>query len=321
MIDLNYLEIEKAHQRINDYIRKTPLERSMYLGSEDQTIFFKLESLQKMKNFKVRGAFNKILSLSKEEKELGVATISSGNHGSSVSYAANLIGISKAVVIVPERTPQSKIEKIQHYGAEVIKIGKDYDDAHTKGMQYIKDRKMTYVDSYYSDPQVYAGQGTIAIELLEQNKELDLIVVPIGGGSLITGIAVAAKAIKPDIKIIGVQTEACPAMVRSLKDGVCYEKYPTKPSLCDALVGGVGKLSYQLLPTCVDELLLVSEEGIGKAVSMMAKKEKLIIEAGSATTVAAVMEHGDKWKEKNIALIISGANIDGEVLTELMQQY
>ncbi|SFI10142.1 threonine dehydratase [Tindallia magadiensis] len=321
MINLSYLEIEKAHHRISRYIRKTPLEKSMYMGNEGQSIFFKLESLQKMRNFKVRGAFNKMLSLSKEEKELGVATISSGNHGSSVSYAASLLGISKAVVIVPEIAPQSKIEKIQYHGAEVIKMGKDYDDAHTKGMQYIQGKKMTYVDSYYSDTQVYAGQGTIAIELLEQNKEIDLIVAPIGGGSLITGIAVAAKAIKPDIKIIGVQTEACPAMLRSLEDGVCYEKYPTKPSLCDALVGGVGKLSYQLMSACVDELLLVSEEGIGKAVSMMAKKEKLVIEAGSATTVAAVMEHGNKWKEKNIALIISGANIDGEVLTKLMHQY
>lgn len=320
-MSLKYAEVVEAYRRIQPYVRKTPLEESIYLGGEGQRIFFKLESLQKVKNFKIRGAFNKILSLSEEEKHQGVATVSSGNHGSSVSYAANLLGIQKAIVFVPEMTPQSKIDKIEYYGATVIKIGKNYDEAHTLGNQYIQEEKMTYIDSYHSDRKVHAGQGTIAIELLQQNSQIDTIVVPIGGGSLISGIAVAAKTIKPSIKILGVQTEACPAMIRSCEEGVCHEKYPTKPSLCDALVGGVGPLGYHMVSSYVDDLLMVSEETIGKAVSLMAKKEKLIVEAGSATTVAAVMEHGESWDGKNIALVISGANIDGDILASLLQRY
>lgn len=314
----NYNEVKDAYARIKDHVRKTPLEQSFYLGDGEREYFFKLESFQKVKSFKIRGALNKMMTLTPEEIQRGVATISSGNHGSSVSYAASLLGIKNAKVIVPETTPQSKVDKIKYFGSEVMLMGKNYDEAHALGMKYIEEHGMTYIDAYYDDPKIYGGQGTIAIEILEQNPDIDTIVVPIGGGGLITGIAVAAKAIKPDIRIVGVQTEACPAMIKSYEDGVFYEEYPCEDSLCDSLIGGIGALSYEMAKDYVDDFIAVSEETIAKAVSFMAREEKYIVEAGSCTTVAAVMDFRERIGGRNIALVLSGGNIDGAVLYDLM---
>lgn len=314
----NYIEVKDAYARIKDHVRKTPLEQSFYLGDGEREYFFKLESFQKVKSFKIRGALNKMMTLTPEEIQRGVATISSGNHGSSVSYAASLLSIKNAKVIVPETTPQSKVDKIKYFGSEVMLMGKNYDEAHALGMKYIEEHGMTYIDAYYDDPKIYGGQGTIAIEILEQNPDIDTIVVPIGGGGLITGIAVAAKAIKPDIRIVGVQTEACPAMIKSYEDGVFYEEYPCEDSLCDSLIGGIGALSYEMAKDYVDDFIAVSEETIAKAVSFMAREEKYIVEAGSCTTVAAVMDFRERIGGRNIALVLSGGNIDGAVLYDLM---
>lgn len=317
-MSFNYEEVKQAYERISPYIRKTPLEESFYLGDEERKYYFKLESFQRAKNFKIRGALNKMMTLTEEEREKGVATISSGNHGSSVSYAASLLGIANAKVIVPETTPQSKVDKVKYFGADVMLMGKNYDEAHALGMKYIEENGMTYIDAYYDDPKIYGGQGTIAIEILEQNPDIDTIVVPIGGGGLITGISVAAKAIKPSIRIVGVQTEACPAMIKAYEDGIFYEEYPCEESLCDSLIGGIGALSYAMAKDYVDDFIAVSEETIAKAVSFMARDEKYIVEAGSCTTVAAVMDFRERIGGKNIALVLSGGNIDGDVLHRLM---
>ncbi|MBM7600983.1 threonine dehydratase [Virgibacillus halotolerans] len=317
----NYNHVKDAYERIEKHVRKTPLEESFYLGDESTKYFFKLESFQRAKSFKIRGALNKMMTLTKEEMKHGVAAISSGNHGSSVSYAASILGITNVNIIVPKTTPQSKIDKIRYFGGEVILLGDNYDEAHSLGMNYIEEHNLIYIDAYYNDPLIYGGQGTVAIEILEQNKDIDTIVVPIGGGGLITGIAVAAKSIKPEIKVIGVQTEACPAMIKSYEDNTFYEEYPGEESICDALVGGIGKLSYELAKDYVDDFIAVSEESIAKAVSFMAKKEKYIVEAGSCTTVAAVMNYRERIGGKNVALVLSGGNIDGEVLTHILSKY
>lgn len=320
-MSFSYIDVEQAYERIKDDIVNTPLEESFYLGSDKQNYFFKLESFQRVKSFKIRGALNKMMTLTDEEKKTGVATISSGNHGSSVSYAASILGIENVKIIVPETAPKSKIDKIEYFGGEAVLLGSNYDDAHQKGMAYIEENDLTFIDAFYDDPAIYGGQGTVAIEILEENKEIDTIVVPIGGGGLITGIAVAAKAIDPDIRIVGVQTEACPAMIKAYEDNVFYEEYPSGPTLCDALIGGIGKLSYEMAKDYVNDFIEVSEETIGKAVSFMAKEEKYIVEAGSAVTVAAVMDYKERIGGKNVALVLSGGNIDGSVLTELMTKY
>ena len=314
-------EVYDAYERIKNYIYKTPLEEPLYLGTEEQKYFFKLESTQTVKSFKIRGALNKMSTLTEEERQRGVATISSGNHGASVSYAAKLLGIKNAKIIVPETTPQAKVDKIKYYGADVMLMGSGYDEAHAMGMSYIEENGMTYIDAYYDDPKIYGGQGTVAVEILDQNPDIDTIVVPIGGGGLITGIAVAAKAIKPDIRIIGVQTEACPAMIRAYEDNVFYEEYPTTgDTICDALVGGVGKLSYDILKDYVDDLIEVKEATIKKAVKHMIKEEKFIVEGASATTVAAVMDDRERVAGKNIALVMSGGNIDGDLMVKLLNE-
>ena len=314
-------EVFDARDRIRDYVYKTPLEQSLYLGEGDREYFFKLECLQTVKSFKIRGAINKMLTLTDEQRAKGVVAISSGNHGASVSYGAKLLGIKKAVIIVPETTPKAKTDKIEFYGGQVMRLGKNYDEADKLGAAYIKEHDMTKIDAYYDDVKVYAGQGTVALEILEQRPDIDTIVVPIGGGGLITGISVAAKAIKPDIRVVGVQTEACPAMIKSLEDHVFYDEYPVVcDTVCDALVGGVGKLSYELAGDCIDDIIQVRESSIRKAVKYMIKDEKIIAEGGSCTTVAAVRDFRERVGGRKIALVISGGNIDGELMVSLLNQ-
>lgn len=312
-------EVRDAYERIKPYIYRTPLEESLYLGEDGRRYFFKLECAQTVKSFKLRGALSKMTTLTEEERRRGVATISSGNHGASVSYAAQLLGIENAVVIVPETTPKAKVDKIRFYGAQAMLLGKNYDEAHRLGMAYIEEHGMTYIDAYYDDPKIYGGQGTIALEILEQNPQIDTIVVPIGGGGLSTGIAVYAKSVRPDIRIIGVQTEACPAMIRAFADDVFYEEYPvTGDTVCDALVGGVGKLAFEILRDYIDDIIEVKEASIRKAVKYMIKEEKFIVEGASASTVAAVMDNRDRVGGQNVALVMSGGNIDGELMVQLL---
>lgn len=315
---VTYQDILLAYERIKDHIVQTPLDPSLFLNTAEKQYYFKLECYQTVKSFKIRGALNKMLTLSDEQKEKGVATISSGNHGVSVSYAAKLLGIDQALVIVPETTPESKIARIEFFGATVVKMGKDYDEAYQLGLQRIHDEGQIYIDPYFDDPNIYAGQGTVAIEILTQNPDIDTIVVPVGGGGLITGVAIAAKAIKPSIRIIGVQTKACPAMVRALADHVFYADFPTERTICDALVGGIGKRAYEMAEICIDDLFVVSEEEIASATSFVLKKEKIMIEPSSATTVAVVQKYAKQIVGKQIALILSGGNISEELLKYLI---
>lgn len=318
MKQVTFADILQARERIAPYVRFTPLEKSFFLGDENSEFYFKLESLQRVRSFKIRGAVNKMLSLSDAERRQGVAAVSSGNHGSSVAYAAQLLGIEKAVIIVPQCTPQSKIEKIRYFGGEVHLMGRNYDEAHTQGMEYIRQNRLINIDSCHDDILVYAGQGTVALEILEQEPEIDTIVVPIGGGGIATGVALAVKSINPSIRVYGVQTEACPAMVASIADGVCYEEYPIGPTLCDALVGGVGRLSYEMLPGLLDDILVVKEETVRRAAAFLLTEEKFVIEAGSATTLAAVWDWPEKFDGRKTALILTGGNIDGETIRKVL---
>ncbi len=314
-------EVIEAYERISPYLDRTPLAESLYLGDGERKYFFKLECQQPVKSFKIRGALNKMLTLTEEEKARGVATISSGNHGSSVAYAARMLGIEKADIIIPGMAPKAKEDRIRFYGGNVIRMGKDYDEAHALGMKHIEESGMTFIDAYYDDIKVYGGQGTIAVELLEQNPEIDTIVVPIGGGGLSTGIAAYVKHVRPDIRVIGVQTEACPAMIKSYEDNVCYEEYPIdENTICDALVGGVGRLSYDNLKDYIDDMIEIKEATIRKATKMMIRDEGFIAEGGSCTTIAAVMDHRERIGGKNIALIISGGNIDGDLMVQLLNE-
>lgn len=314
---VNFKDVLEAERRINGMVSLTPLDFSITLSTKTTKVFLKLECQNKLKAFKIRGALNKIASLSDTQKNNGIMAVSSGNHGAGVSYAAKLFGIKKVKVFVPKTTPSAKVEKIRYYGAEIIQEGENYDDIHKIAMEARKKENLTFIDSC-SDVEVIAGQGTIGIEILEQNPDIDTIVVPIGGGGIITGISVAAKYIKPGIKIIGVQTEACPAMVQSIKDKKGYFEYKTDESICDALVGGVAEIPFKMAEQCIDDIIVVSEENIKKATAKLVIEEKVIAEPSGAIGVAALMEKPEFFEGKNVAIVITGGNLDKSLMKKLL---
>ena len=316
---IHYEDVKKAHERIRPYVYRTPLDQSMYLSNQDTKVYLKLENQQKMKCAKARGAFSKITSLSQDEINKGIVAISSGNHGAAISYASKLMGIEKATVYVPETTPNSKVEKIEFYGAEVVKVGKNYDEAHAIGVERIQAHGGIFVDPC-SDEVVIAGQGSIGLEILEEEPSIDTILVPIGGGGIITGISIAAKAVNPNIKIIGVQTAACPAMVAAMADEKFYEVYPTEDSICDALVGGVGYIPYQMSKRCIDDIIVVEETDIYDAIQHLLTKEKVVAEPAGAVGVAAIKKRGDLFKGRNVAVVITGGNMDEALMKEIMSR-
>lgn len=312
---LKLTDFISAYNRIKNNINHTPLEESLYFSNAEHTVYLKLENQQKTKSFKIRGALNKISILTDEEKQRGVLAVSSGNHGIAVSYAAKLMNIKKTIIFVPKVTPEVKINKIKANGAEVIIAGDNYDEMQAIGMKYLAEHNMTFVDPYNKDYDVYAGQGTISLEILLENPNIDTLLVPVSGGGLVTGVGIAAKLMKPDIKVIGIQTSACPAFVKSFHENVFYPEYPIKPSICEALMGGVGEEPYKLAHQSMDEVIEVSEASISKATEIAIKNEKIILEPSSAVGLAALLEKPQVITGKNIAIVISGGNINDDFLS------
>ncbi len=314
---VGYEDIIKSKERIGKYISETPLDYSIGLSDASTKVFLKLESQQKQKAFKVRGALSKLSSLTDEEKTKGVVAVSSGNHGAGVSYAAYLLGIKNAKVFVPETAPKSKVDRISYYGADVVQVGRNYDEAHAIAMKEMKKYDMTYIDSC-SDEQLIAGQGTVGLEIMTQHPGIDIILVPIGGGGLITGVSIAAKHMKPNVRIVGVQTAACPAMVKSLEDNILYEEFPSEESICDALIGGVTEIPFKMAKECIDDILVVQETTIRRATGYLLTEEKVVAEPSGAIGVAALMENPEYFKGKQVAIVITGGNLDGSLMRELL---
>lgn len=311
---LQLIDFISAYNKISHKIYKTPLEKSDYFSSSKTCVYLKLENQQKTKSFKMRGALNKILTLTEEEKARGVLAVSSGNHGIAVSCAAMLSGIENTVIFVPTITPLAKIDKIRSYGAEVKVVGDNYDEMSAIGMQYLKDHQMTFVDPYNKDYDVYHGQGTISLEILLERPEIDTIIVPVSGGGLVTGVGPAAKAINPNIKVIGVQTESCPAFVKSFYEKVFYPEYPIDPSVCEALMGGVGEEPYKRMYDSMDVIVTVSEDSIKEATKIACKKEKMIIEPSAAVGLALLLEKPELVTGKHVAVILTGGNISDDYI-------
>lgn len=315
MQQLTFGEILKAEERIRPFLKETPLDKSIYLSNDRQNVFLKLECQQPIRAFKIRGALNKILSLTEQERKDGVAAVSSGNHGIAVAYVTCLLGMKGATVIVPKNTPESKLEKIRYYGAEVLQMGECFDEAAALGNAYIREKGYRFIDGWDQDAAVYAGQGTVGLEILRQNPEIDTILTPVGGGGLCTGTAVAAKSINPNVKVIALYSEKCRAWADSIRDQKAYHEYPSEESICEAMVGGIGYLSYAM-HEWVDDALEVKEEIIRKAMLHAVMNEKIVAEAAGAVPIAAMLQYGEKIPGKNIALVISGGNVDNRILAE-----
>ena len=316
---VSFRSILEARRKIRNLVTKTPTYLSnVFSQRTGAEVYLKLECFQSVGVFKIRGAVNKICGLSPSELESGLVTASSGNHGLAVAYAAKIYG-AKAVVVVPENAVKEKIEAIESYGAEIVKYGKDYDEAYSKALEIQKKAGTTFVHPF-DDPLVIAGQGTVGLELLEDVPDLNTIIVPIGGGGLISGISVAAKTLNRNIRIVGVQSEGAPAAYRSWRAGKIVEVNSVN-TVADGLAARKPlDLTFGIIKKYVDDILLVTEQEIGEAVLALIREAHILAEPSGAASLAALLsKHHPKPKEK-IAVIISGANISTSYLTSLLNK-
>jgi threonine dehydratase len=311
-------DIRNARNLIRDQVKKTPLVRSQYLSSlTGSDVYLKLENLQVTNAFKIRGALNRMMNLSADEKARGIIAASSGNHAQAVALGAEKLNLA-ATVVVPERTPRIKIEKIRAHHVELILHGEQYDYAELYAKELAKERGLTYISSY-NDPFVVAGQGTVGLEILEELPTADSIVVPVSGGSILSGVAIAAKGVKPSIEVLGVQPENVAAMYYCLKAGKIIN-VPMKPTMAEGLDGNIeqGCITLELIQKYVDEILLSNEDAIKKMIRLLWEKEGQVVEASGAIAIAPIVETPRRFAGKQTVAVITGGNIDNELLQSIL---
>jgi threonine dehydratase len=281
-------------------------------------VSLKLENLQLTGSFKVRGAANKLMSLSDEEKELGVVTCSSGNHGRAVAFVAELLGV-QATVCVPEWVDPVKLEAIRRHGAEAVLRGSTYDEAEERSFEIMRERGLTYV-SAFDDPFVIAGQGTIGLEILEQAPEVDTAIVPLSGGGLIGGVALALKSTRPEIRVVAVSATSARVMFESLSAGRPIT-FPEEDTVASALSGGIGldnRYTFPMVRDLVDHHVLVSEDEIRQAMRFAAEESKLVLEGGGAVGLAALLTGKIESLGKQNVVVVSGGNVSPGTLATIL---
>lgn len=314
----NKLSLDRIYQAaftLKDVARKTDLIYSPHFSGKNQ-VYFKTENLQVTGSFKLRGAYFKISKLSDEEKAAGIVACSAGNHAQGVALAAKNMGI-KATICMPDGAPISKVQATKSYGAEVALVKGAYDDAYQYACKLQEEEHATFIHPF-DDPDVIAGQGTIGLEILDQLKDVDAIVVPVGGGGLISGVAFAAKSLKPDIKIYGVQAKEAASMADSLK----YDEQVTLNTV-NTFADGIavkhpGDLTFELIKDYVDGVVTVTEDEIAVAILALIEKQKLIAEGAGAVSLAAVMADKIPVEGKNVVCLVSGGNIDVNILSRVI---
>jgi threonine dehydratase len=307
-------DILVARRNLSGLIRRTPLQYSFLLSQRvGSDTYLKLENLQQTGAFKVRGAINKMVSLSAEERAKGVVAASSGNFALGVGYGARALGGLPTSIFMPVNTPLAKVNKLKEFEVEIFLRGESYEEAYDVSREFQREHDLTYLHPY-DDPLVIAGHGTIGLEIMEDLPEAEALIVPIGGGGLIAGIAVAAKAVNPRVKIIGVQPEASPAAYLSLKEGRCYERYEAGPTICEGLAGGFGIVPFQIVRDLIDEVVIVSEEEIYEAIYTLLDLTQLVVEGSGAVGVATLLFDKVNLKGRKVVAVISGGNIDADLL-------
>jgi threonine dehydratase len=308
--------IRRAAGRIAPIARRTPLERSRWLSNEyHRDVFLKLECFQATGSFKIRGAMAKLTAINDAERARGVLTVSAGNHGLAVAHCCDALGLD-ATVVVPESASRAKVEAIRRYPVALIERGAGYDDAERAARVMERERGATFV-SPYNDFEVIAGQGTIGLEVLEEARTLDAIVVPVGGGGLLAGIAIAVKGIKPEIKVYGAEPLNSPTMTEALQAGRIVETEEQK-TIADGCAGNVepGSVTFPIIQRLVDGIFLVSEESIRNSIARIAREDHVMIEGSAAVSIAAL---GDPRLEgKSVAAIVSGRNITLDLFSEII---
>ena len=315
-------DIEQAAERIADSVTRTPLKPAWALTHAiGKSVYLKLETMQPTGAFKLRGAANLILSLTPAEQARGLVTCSSGNHGRAVAYVARQLGL-RAVVFLSAQAPAVKVAAIRELGAEVIIGGPDSDTADAASLAFAAAHGLTYVHAF-DDPRIVAGQGTIGLEIVDALPEVATIVAPLSGGGLLSGIALAAKARKPGVRVLGVSMERGASMHASLRAGRPVN-VPEHATLADALSGGIGLdncLTLRLVREFVDDAQLVSEEQIGAALAFALLRERLVLEGGAATPLALLLDPRAATLPEPIVAVCTGDNIDMRTLLALAERY
>ena len=307
--------VRQAAERLRGQVTRTPCSRSLTLSEiTGATVWLKFENLQFTASFKERGALNKLASLSGAERERGVIAMSAGNHAQGVAYHAKRLGI-RATIVMPKNTPYVKVKHTEGHGARVILEGRTIEESAAFAARLAAEERLVFIHPY-DDPQVIAGQGTIALEMLEDAPDIDCLVVPVGGGGLVSGMAVAARGVRPGIEVIGVEAGLYPSLKCAL-DGV------PRPCGGDTLAEGiavaaVGKFTLPLLRENVSDILLASEESLERAVSLLLNVEKTLVEGAGAAGLAALLQYPDRFRGRKVATVLSGGNMDPRLLAAIV---
>ena len=307
-----------AANRIASYIRETPLDYSPYFSElTGANVYLKLENLQHTCSFKLRGAFNKLLSLSEEDRAAGGVAASSGNHGAAIAYAMNALGIS-GTIFVPEQTSPTKVDAIKRAGGDVRFFGTDGLDTETHAREYAGQHGMVYL-SPYNDLDVIAGQGTCGVEIVKQLSNVDAIFIAVGGGGLISGVGSFLKSVNPSLTVVACQPAASAVMTESVRAGKILD-LPSDPTLSDGTAGGIeaDAITFDICREITDEFVVVSEEQIAEAMRGFIDSHHMLIEGAAGVAIAGLLASGHKYKGKNVVVIICGGNISRETLKKVI---
>jgi threonine dehydratase len=310
---LSAIEILKARKTLEGVVYRTPLTYSKKLSEiSSAEVYLKWENVQKTGSFKLRGAYNKISSLTPEEHSKGIITASAGNHALAVTLVAKMMNLT-AIVVLPENAPKIKVEQCRALGAEVVLKGANYDESVTYCKTMISETGATYIPSF-EDYKVIAGQGTIGCEILEDMPDTNVILVPVGGGSLISGIALWAKTVNPNIQVVGVQSTAAYTMHECFKAKRIVD-VPVPSTIADGLAGGISQMTLDLVLKYVDEIVLAKEEKLKKAILWVLGNERQVVEGAGIVGPAAILQGKIKFTPREkVVVVISGGNIDMELL-------
>jgi threonine dehydratase len=301
--------IRKARELLDGVSKRTPIVRSDALSELCRAeVFLKLENQQHTGTFKMRGAYNRMSHLNPDEKAKGVVTASSGNHAQGVAYAAQQLGI-RATIVVPDQVSEAKLGNLQKYDVDIV-LGGGFDEVEAKAREMAKTQGLTYV-SPYNDFWVMSGQGTIGLEIVEELEDFDSIVVPVGGGGLISGIAVAVRSLRPDIEVIGVQTEGASTFYWSWKAGKVVQVEETD-TLAEAFLGGVeeGSVTLDVCMENVDDIVLVDEETVADGIRFLWSEQGQVIEGAGATSVSPLLKNPERFHGRKVVCVVSGGNIE-----------
>ena len=317
---MNLELIRTAAKRIDGVAVKTPFAYAPLLSSLcEADIFVKKENLQITGAFKLRGAFNKIASLSDEQRAQGVIAASAGNHAQGVAFAAKHFGI-KALIVMPESTPITKINGVTSYGAEVVLAGANYDEAYAYATEYAQKNSLVFIHPF-EDKEVMAGQGSIALEMLDEQADLDIVLVPMGGGGLISGVATAIKAINPKIKVVGVSATGAPALKNSFEKKRPMDSTSVRTIADGIAVRDTSEITLEYILQNVDEVVSVDDEEIANAILFLLERQKLVVEGAGAVGVAALLHNKvAQLKGKKVGVILSGGNIDVTMLSVIIEK-